>query len=403
MTLIRFFSFSSLISISLACSDQGFLNNIELPSFPQKEETQQDGEQTQSPQESRSTQKRKDLEPPTSTANGSGYMDEQEGEDTATDSDNKGDIGTNETEDSEVIITNNSDTNASHDADASKNSVNAEKEEKPTPRQIKSMALLGDSIGVGMVSGSQFGNLSFSNQVLNNIGYDLIQGSFNIESYDAYFKENGYNPFTSQKLKSLAVNLGLDESKTQNIAVSGSRIYQMNAQISQMQKSDLVVLEVGSNDICASDHDVKDFLREYENVLTELKNQEHKPTVLVVPAFPVHKLHRFKSHYLFGNLGPFGNSPTCQDSYALMCGTLVNSSEKDILDRYNGINNGIESLVEKLDPQNEQLLVAPRLDSFTMKPSYLAMDCFHPNYNFNQYYSDIIWNELGPEFVEEQK
>ncbi|MFK7823563.1 MAG: SGNH/GDSL hydrolase family protein [Oligoflexales bacterium] len=369
---IQFLTLSSLLVASLACSKQEFLGNIELPTFPTQENPADDNEQTQP---------EKHTQPKTNEKSPSIYSDidsaEEERENSST----------------------NSQSPASENQKDAKNenqpdTQNTNNEESLQGRSIKSMSLLGDSIGVGMVSGSKLGHLSFSNQVLNNIGYDLIQGSFNIESYDAYFKENGYNPFTSQKIDSLAVNLGLSESNSQNLAVSGSRIYQISDQISQMRKSELVVLEVGSNDICASDHELNDFLKEYETVLRELKNQVHKPAIVVVPAFPVHKLLRYTNTDLFKNLGPFGNSPTCQDSYALMCGALLNLSKEEILKRYQGINDGIESLVKNLDPKSEQLFIAPRSGKLTMKSEYLAMDCFHPNYNFNKEYSKMIWDEL---------
>lgn len=260
-------------------------------------------------------------------------------------------------------------------------------------RFIKSMALLGDSIGVGMLSDSQLGYFSFSDQIVTNFISDILQGDIDQDAYDKHYRTKGYNPFTSQGMNSLAVKLGLSESNTQNLAVSGSRIYQISGQISHMNKADLIVLEVGSNDICSYDHEINVFLSEYERVLKTLKSQEHKPTILVIPAFPIHKLSDYKKRPLFNSLIGF-NSLTCQDSHAIMCGALLDFSQEQIFARLEGINKGIESVIHKLDPSTDQIILAPKLDSIPMQPEYLAIDCFHPNQNFNEYYAEMIWESL---------
>ena len=359
-----------LLNITLACSDESFFSETELPPlYPQEEEEA----------EQHNNQKEKDL-PPTEAeqqAHPADTNDSQQNQPSQQALNTK--EANEQPESTEAAKTDTPDTSDSNDLQN---------------RTINNLTLLGDSIGVGMMSDSERGHLVFSDDILSKIAFDLLYGVFKIENYDTYYKANGYNPFTSQKIQSLAVNLGIPATEAKNLSVSGSRIYQINDQISLMKPSDLIVLEVGSNDICARDHQLDSFLKEYEEVLVKLKGMENNPSIVLIPAFPVHKLHEFVDKNLFDNLAGFGNPPTCRNSYALMCGALLSSTKAAMHERYQAVNQGIESLVNKLDPSGKQLILGPNLDSLAMSPDYLAMDCFHPNQTFNELYSQMLWKEL---------
>ena len=192
--LVKLLTYSSVFSFAVACSDYEFFSDTELPTWSPQEHLDQEKEQDQT---------REDENKPASQSQGQGHdQDLNERQDK-----NKDREPQSEQTPTQGTSQANQETESQNTEAPQTNADNSD-----TSKEIKSLALLGDSIGVGMVSGSKLGHLVFSDEVLNQIGLDLIQGTFKIESYDAHFKVNGYDPFTSQKLNSLAVNLGINAS-----------------------------------------------------------------------------------------------------------------------------------------------------------------------------------------------
>lgn len=266
-------------------------------------------------------------------------------------------------------------------------------------KKISKMALLGDSIGVGLFSDTKLGSdlpdespvLSFVGDLVMN-GTELGEALREIDStYKSEYPSAFIGKISSTNCFSLACQLGLKASSAKNHAVSGSRIDDVLTQQlpALAQDRDLIVIEIGANDFCAEDYNQSTFIDTYKQTLDKLMVPPQQALIVVVPIpnIPSVLQNAPEKTYSFSyNAGFFSMPLTCGDirdgqfktvRIEAFCPRLASSSSKTSKE-WTAVNTALETLVNTYSSTGRIVFVKELL-SWSIQKSELAMDCFHPN------------------------
>ena len=180
-------------------------------------------------------------------------------------------------------------------------------EESDHAGPLRSLAIFGDSFGVGAMSHSTFerpesiilyDELGVPVPVIDELA-EIIRAGKITEKNEKFFtdisKIFAFNPFTSysNSFNSLSRLLGLHENNVINNSVSGAKVTDDNFanqihQITSDTRIDLAVLAVGPNDLCA-DKSRKEFEQSYIHSINEIKKL-NPSAILLMPMLPLEKL-----------------------------------------------------------------------------------------------------------------
>ncbi len=284
------------------------------------------------------------------------------------------------------------------------------------PRQVRKMAILGDSIATGILSNTRLGKFPTISIGLPQVtidfgdGFTVSASLFEVEENVIVSKIKGlaeaYKKRASaffggidlaEDVKSHALQLGLPSKDVLHLAGIGyqaSDVLQSiedNAQ--KLAEVDYVVVEVGANDFCSngdSETIKNNFKQDYEKIITKLRNLSSKPVVLVVPIpnVPV-ALNRIKEETALKIM----NQPVlCEKFQAAYC-PRVGDSLSEQIKLVQELNSIISELVRKSEAP-ERIILNESLQSATLLNDHFAADCFHPSKAGQQQISDLTFTTI---------
>ena len=183
------------------------------------------------------------------------------------------------------------------------------KKDSPTEPQAVKMAVLGDSVAVGLFADMTMGEPLTGDMLVDKIGVILFGSGEEdltkeqaLASLDIDYKaehENAYTYGVKQGCFSHACRLELEKEKVSNQAVSGAQVVRSDPENTQRtiseqfdklaQDADAIeaveyyVINVGGNDFCADNFDKNDFISGLEEVVDKIYTANAEAKVLVVP------------------------------------------------------------------------------------------------------------------------
>ena len=145
--------------------------------------------------------------------------------------------------------------------------------------RVKAMAVLGDSIAVGLFRDLKLGQSLDLNHPLAN---RLLSGRGSFESLlremDQYYQDQGLklpNAFSTitNSCVSHACKLAVPGNKIQKLARSGSRVKDLVAQMDQMTGTpEYVVVSAGGNDFCSDGYSLEGLRRDFTVFVQKVKS-----------------------------------------------------------------------------------------------------------------------------------
>lgn len=299
-------------------------------------------------------------------------------------------------------------------------------------RVVRSMAVLGDSLAVGIGSDfSRGASIPFNSiashpgiaSLLSFIGfpgYENYEGDTDAvmkAAYDSAYSatrqtiEACRNRFDSGKCFSHASRL--KASYVKNFAQSGSKIQDiLNNQIPELIKMnphlDYVAINIGGNDFCSSGLNLETFERDYQEVLKKLYDYRSKPIVMIAGVPNVVSLFRSVSddeaafHLKSDVTGNFDF--TCGEVRWKFCPRAT--AFKDQLSSQSGLIHdmtaAIRRVIDKVDPDGKRLFFAESLKDLEVSKSMIGIDCFHTDVNGYRAISDITFSAVDSAIVPNQ-
>lgn len=291
-------------------------------------------------------------------------------------------------------------------------------------RVVRSMAVFGDSLAVGIGSGFKRGStftlssISQHPEVANLLsklsfpGYENYRGDLDqatITSYDSAYSA------TPETIKACKTNQDpnkcfshaarLKVSYLHSYATSGSQIgdvkdTQLPAFIQANEHVDYVTINVGGNDFCSLNGRVPDFTSRYRVVLQSLLSYKSHPIVMiagipnVVNAFS--NIADETSAFTLTS-GAAGATPfTCGDMRWMFCPRAAAS--KNTLDSQWPVivemTTALRALVTELDPQGTTIFFADKLSDLPITNDFVGIDCFHANIDGYHKIGDLTFKSV---------
>lgn len=291
-------------------------------------------------------------------------------------------------------------------------------------RVVRSMAVLGDSLAVGIGSdfkrGAELEVASINNHpgvagLLSKMdfpGYDNYKGDLDqaiIASYDSAYSarketiENCSLNSDAEKCFSHASRLQVPYLK--NFAISGSKIEDiLDIQLPKLIESDAhidyIVINIGGNDFCSMNLDMNVFEKKYREVLTKLYNYKSQPIVMIAGVPDVVRLFKSVSE----TKDAFHLKSDVMGNYDFSCGEIRwmfcprAAAFKDDLTMQsqviNDMTNTIQNIIDSIDPQRKKLFFAKGLSDLEIDESKVSIDCFHANIDGYKTISEITFSAV---------
>ena len=281
------------------------------------------------------------------------------------------------------------------------------------PLRISKMALLGDSIGVGLFSDTKLGSqlpqnspvFSFIGSILNGEALDTA-----LLTTNATYRDNYPSAFIGKlnvpNCFSLACQLHLTASSANNFAVAGSQVDDvLDTQLPALASdTNLVVVEIGANDFCSEDYNQNDYLTTYKQILDRLATASNQPVVVVIPIPNIPSVFQnapAATKSLVYNFfiplqltcGDIRDGQFAYTEHEPFCPRLVSSNTNTMASEWLSVNAGLANLVNSY-AQTGRFVFVQNLTTWSIQQTDLAMDCFHPNLSAHQKLAQMTWASL---------
>lgn len=274
------------------------------------------------------------------------------------------------------------------------------KKEPSEDKNVYKMAVLGDSLAVGLFGDTTMGKRNKRtdedkfDQILE--GVDALSKRGILAGYDIYYKANHENAYScGTKVEScsfsLAHHLGLKPEEVKSLAVSGAMANTSQAEIKLATQLDGLTadmqhfaINIGGNDFCNSDFNKDEFIAELDKVIKAIytKRADAKIVVATIPNIP----------NLFKEVAPDDTEalPSKEGKEKTTCGDVRgNDGGLDLCSRLNADDANLDNLKDELDEVNAaiadlknthtKLMVATGVKDIQFNKKHLSADCFHPN------------------------
>lgn len=160
---------------------------------------------------------------------------------------------------------------------------------------------------------------------------------------------------------------------------------------------DYLTVMVGANDLCADNLElatpIKNFLKSYQSILTEVLSSSPRSKVLVSALPPLSQLTNSGEAGLFA----FPGVNNCRNFWkvAPLCKSITHGSAdntKKVAQKVAAINIGLKGIAAKLRKQyGDRVRFAEGLAFRDIKKEDLSIDCFHPNANAQADIANVTW------------
>lgn len=289
-------------------------------------------------------------------------------------------------------------------------------EESDHSGPLRSLAIFGDSFGVGTMSHSTFerpesiilyDELGVPVPVFDELA-EIIRAGRITEKNEKFFtdisKMFAFNPFTSfsNSFNSLSHLLGLKEKNVINHAVIDANVTDDDFvnqihQIGNDTQIDLAVLAIGSGDLCA-DKSTQEFEQSYIKSLNEIKKLNPR-AILLMPMLPVEKLKTMVNERIEIDASIINRNFEIMYCKALInefCGITKTHTWDEIQRKRENFNEIIKSL--EVDDESVTIIYANNTNDWMLSldsyQDYASLDCFQPNKKFNKKYAEMALEDL---------
>ncbi len=168
---------------------------------------------------------------------------------------------------------------------------------------------------------------------------------------------------------------------------------------------DIVTLFIGANDICADSlaemTTVRAYARTMDKILSDILLHSPRTRVVLLP------LPRFETFYennkdarALGTMGgPWIGKCGGMWRTAPMCKTLTHllpndlSARRTIVERIADFNRILADLSAEW---GDRVLYVSEMADLELRPEFLSIDCFHPNYTLHGRVAEMVWRKLAP-------
>ena len=274
--------------------------------------------------------------------------------------------------------------------------------------QVKKMALLGDSIGVGFLSDTMFGSMPPKQSPIFGLVNAALSGAMSnphqtLMRIGEIYKDKHLSPWisTSKECEAHSCLLSLSNDNAVNLATLGAEISQVTGdQLPRVKDdTDYIVVEVGANDFCQHGFNKESFLGKYRKLVKALSARAAKPVVLFVPIPNIPELFSITANSTAFTMNLFIPIPVkCSDirdggflgrenAFCPRLGKGANLNEEAT--NWQTLNESLEKIIS--EEKNPKLVFAKSLMAQKMTKNLLAADCFHPSKNAIKVMAEQTW------------
>lgn len=290
-----------------------------------------------------------------------------------------------------------------------------QKEKNPRIKKFreKPMLVLGDSIGVGLLSDTKLGNSYGMEHPLVSKLVNIYMGSSNVTDplphLDKSYleKPSAFRGKNIKDMKCFSLNCQIDIPSLLvfNGSVSRSTVEDL---IERSEKFDrdygLVVTEVGANDICSESYDKSQFVKSYKDLLNKVSSKAE--AVLIVPVPDIASVYGVApSELLSSQVSVFVAqiSLTCGKirdgvDFGLdpFCPRALKLSQEQMRKDIEDVNLELEELVNEMNKKEGSIdyIFAKDISNLKITREDLAVDCFHPNIEMHKKIAKSLGKDL---------
>lgn len=253
------------------------------------------------------------------------------------------------------------------------------------------LVVYGDSLSTGVLSNTTLGQNPDNSLALQIVDY-VKAGDFDAVGFQENLSDYDLAAATTKDVYGVRASFGAtasvaaDQVGVVSLAKFGGKAVDLSHQLAawQNQKStvinknpEFIFVMMGGNDFC-SEFTVEEIVKDFTEQTMAIHKDAPDAQIVIAPTPPIKQLAAIDFTYgpTFANVT--GEELSCKKFREKLC-ARVYEDPTAVAARTDGINAGIKAAADALKADGAKVVYVDAMNSWTLKPEELAVDCFHPS------------------------